>query len=129
MKIDYLENGSTDWPLIRIYGDEPEFCAQLLRAFEQLANGEVKEVSLTGLPGAEPLGNCTLIAQTFKLDRGIVHKHGNIFYWMLTSASWDNVAALIEPFCLPETNGFQWLDQVAASDARVLVSKSPHGRW
>jgi hypothetical protein len=129
MKIDYLENGSSDCPLIRIYRDEPEFCARLFSSLNQLSSGEAKEVSLTALPGVEPAGSCTLIAQVIKSDRGIVHKEGNSFFWMLTSDSWQDVAGLIEPFCQFETKGFQWLDQVPASDARVLISRSPDGCW
>jgi hypothetical protein len=82
MKIEFLESDSTDCPLIRIYGDEPDFCAQLLHVFEQLATGKVKEVSLTELPGVEPIGNCILIAQVYKRDRGVVRKGGNSFFWM-----------------------------------------------
>ena len=63
MKIEFLESGSADCPLIRIYGNEPEVCKQLQRTFEQLANGSIEEVSLTDLPGVEPLGGCCLMAQ------------------------------------------------------------------
>jgi hypothetical protein len=129
MKIEFLESGSADCPLIRIYGDEPEVCKQFRRAFEQLANGSVEETSLTDLPGVEPLGGCCLIAQAGRRDRGIVRKGGNGFCWVLTPATWDNVAGLIEPFCRNETCGYQWLDQFPASEARVLVSTSRSGCW
>ncbi len=129
MKIEYLENGSADCPLIRIYGTEPEVCNQLREAFEQLANGEAREISLTDLPGVEPLGGCRLIAQVGKRDRGIVRQGENVFYWVLTPAAWDNVAGLTEPFCNAPINTFQWLDDVPASEAQVLISSSPSGCW
>lgn len=127
MKIEFLENGSDDCPLIRIYGNVPAVCQRLKEVFEQLADGIVCEVSLTDLPGIEPLGDCCLIAQAGRRDRGIVRKGSNDFRWVLTPGSWDNVAGLIEPFSQRQAGGYQWLDQVPASEARVLVSTS--GDW
>jgi len=129
MKIDFLESGADDCPLIRIYGNEPEVCQRFREAFERLANRGASEVSLTDLPGVEPLGSCCLVAQPGRRDRGVVRKEGNAFCWVLTPAAWDNVAGLIEPFCNSQSDGYQWLDQAPASEARVLVSTSPVGCW
>jgi hypothetical protein len=129
MKIEFLESGSDDCPLIRIYGGESDVCKLFLSVFTQLSNGSSKEVSLTILPGVEPLASCSLTAHVSKRDKGIVRKRGNNFDWVLTAVAWENVAGLIEPFCQPGANRFQWLDQVPASDARVLISTSPVGHW
>jgi hypothetical protein len=123
MKIEFLENGSADCPLIRIYGNEPDVCEQFRQAFEQLANGNIDNVLLTELPGIEPLDGCRLVAQKGRCDRGIICKGGNVFCWMLTPDSWDDVALLIEPFCSDEAVGYQWLEGFQrATDVRVLVS-------
>jgi hypothetical protein len=127
MNIEFLESGSKDCPLIRIYGNEPAVCQRLMVAFEQLADGRVEEICLTGLPGAEPLGGCCLIALAGRPDQGIVRKASNVFWWILTPGSWDNVASLIEPFCQRQAGGHQWLDQVPASEAKVLISTT--GEW
>jgi hypothetical protein len=37
VKMEMLENGSVDCPLIRISGDEPAVCLRLKRVFERLA--------------------------------------------------------------------------------------------
>jgi hypothetical protein len=129
MKIELLESGSDDCPVIRIYGDEPEVCQEFQRAFEQLANASVEEVLLTNLPGVEPLSGCCLIAQVGRINRGIVRKGRNSFFWVLTPTTWDNVAGLLEPFCRTESAGYQWLDESSASEARVLVSTSRLGYW
>jgi hypothetical protein len=131
MEVEYLESGSADCPLIRIYGDEPEVCRRLQDVFERLATGNAQEVSLTDLPGVDALSGCRLIAQVSRRDRGIVRTGANVFSWVLTPTTWDNVAFLIEPFCQPEPQrgGYQWLDQVPAGDARVLVSRYPAGDW
>jgi hypothetical protein len=129
MKIEYVENGSDDCPLIRIYGPEPAVCQQLWQVFESLAQGHVEAVSLTELPGMEPVAGCCLIAQVGQRDRGVLRQGGNAFSWLLTPATWDNVAGLIQPFCGSEAGEFHWLDQVPASEARILLSTSPFGCW
>ena len=122
MKFEFLEAGSADCPLIRIYGGDAELHARLKNVFEQLAEGAIDEACLTDLPGAEPVDSCVLIARIGKRDQGVVRRKGNTFEWVLTRSTWDNVSGLIEPFCVAECGGFQWLDQVPASDARVLIS-------
>lgn len=129
MKIEFLESGSDDCPLIRVYGDEPMVCQRLREAFERLANGDASEVWLSDLPGVERLGGCCLVAQVGRRDKGVARKGENAFYWMLTPATWANVAFLIEPFCHTQNGGYQWLDQVPASEARILVSTSSSGCW
>jgi hypothetical protein len=127
VKVEFLESGSDDCPLIRIYGGKPDVFQQVRRAFEQLAHGDVEEVSLTDLPGIQPLGGCCLIAQASRRDRGIVRSAGNVFHWALTPATWNNVASLIEPFCCSSACGYQWLEQAPVSEVRVLVSTD--GCW
>ncbi len=95
--------------------------------FEQLAYGDVEKASLTDLPGIQPLGGCRLIAQAGSRDRGVVRSGGNAFQWVLTPATWDNVAGLIEPFCHSSAGGYQWLEQAPASEVRVLVTTD--GLW
>jgi hypothetical protein len=129
MKVEFLESGSADCPLIRIYGDEPEICQQFHQALERLANGRAQEVALTDLAGVEPLGGCRLIAQVDKRDRGIVCTGGNDFSWRLTPPTWENVAGLIEPFCRAGANGHQWIEQAPTSEVRVVMSASKEGCW
>ncbi len=129
MNIDFLQSGSDDCPLIRIYGGEPAVCQQLREAFQQLADGDVDEVLLTDLPGVKPLRGCCLIAQAGRHDKGVVRTGGSDFAWVVTPATWDNVAGLIEPFRRIDAGGYQWLDQVPASEVRILVSTSKSGCW
>jgi hypothetical protein len=128
VKIEFLESGSYDCPLIRIYGAEPEVCHRLREAFEQLADGGAREFSLTDLPGVEPLGGCRLVAQASNRDHGIIRQRENVFYCVLTGVTWDNVAGLMEPFC-DKGGGYQWLCDIPASDARVLISTDRDGCW
>jgi hypothetical protein len=129
MKIELLANGSNDCPLIRFYGGDAQTFVQLKQAFERLASEETAVVALHDLPGVEALAGCCLVAEVGRRDRGIVRKETNVFSWILTPGTWDNVAGLIEPFCQPGAAGYQWLDQVPSSDARVLVTTSESGYW
>lgn len=126
MKIEFLESGSADCPLIRIFGEEPDTCLRLKQIFEQLAEGAIQQYSLCDSLGIEPV-NCRLIAKTGKRDRGVLRDEGDVFEWILTASTWDNVVGLIEPFCKPRDggHGFQWLEQ--AGDIRVVVSSD--GDW
>lgn len=121
MKIEFLENGSGDCPLIRLYGDEPDVCQHLVRAFDQLGQGMMKELALSDLPGIEPINGCWLVAKAGRWDRGVLHAEGNTFEWVLTPSSWDNVAGLTEPFCSPEMESYQWLEQ--KGNIKILISK------
>lgn len=125
MKIEFLHDGSDDSPLIRMYPDDPVVSHQFFRAFERLADGSVQEVSLTDMPGVEPLDGCRLIAQVGRRDKGVVRKEGNEFSWVLTPETWDNVAFLIESFCNPGNHGYKWLQQ--SGDIQVLISRD--GCW
>jgi len=127
MKIEVLESGSGDCPLIRIYGNEPAVCQRLKEAIEQLADGNVGEVSLTDLPSIEPIGGCCFIAKAGRRDQGIVRKGDSVFWRLLTPGSSDNISGLMEPFCRAQAGGYQWLDQIPSSEVRVLLSTS--GEW
>jgi len=125
MRIEFLGSGSADCPLIRISGDEPEVCQHFRRAFERLAQGTADQLSLSDLPGVQPVEGCCLIARVAGRDRGVIHIEKNVFQWVLTQSSWDNAAGLLEPFCTPGNGGYQWLHQTG--DIRVLIS--PTGCW
>jgi hypothetical protein len=124
MKIEFLERGSAGCPLIRIYGTDIDGCLRLKGAFEQLERGAVREIVLSDLPGIEPVSGCRVTAKAGKWDRGVLAVGEYAFDWVLTPSTWDNVAGLIEPFCL-QAGGYQWLEQT--SDTRVLIS--PSGYW
>jgi len=125
VKIEFLENGSDDCPLIRIYGYKHDVCLRIKRVFEQLAQGVTRELSLSDLKGVESVDGCRFIAKAGKRDRGVLHDERNVFEWVLTPSTWDNVAGLIEPFCIPGKGGYQWLHQTG--DIGVLIS--PTGCW
>lgn len=128
MKIEFLESGSDDCLLIRIYGNEPHVCQTIRESVMALANGDVDCIDLTDLPGIESIGGCRLTAEPGHRDEGIVQKEKDTFIWTLKSATWEDVALLIDAFSEPgPEERYQWVDQAPTSEIRVLISTS--GRW
>jgi hypothetical protein len=125
MKIEYLECGSEDCPLIRIYGYDESESAVLSLALEQLASGKANEVAIHELPGFVPVNGCLLTAKAGRRDLGVRSvRDKNNFEWELTTSTWDNVVGLAELFSAPAT-GFQWLNTIG--DVAVLISGD--GLW
>jgi hypothetical protein len=126
MKLEYLEAGSPDCPLIRLYDFTSEEAARLHAALTSLAAGAVQRVLVHDLTGVKVIGNCRLVLVVGWRDQGIVPRAAPAdFEYALTAATWDNVAGLVEPFGNGST-GFQWLP-AESGDAGVLLS--PDGRW
>jgi hypothetical protein len=129
MKIEYLETGSSDCPLIRIFGDDSVGANNLYEALMQLARNEVKEVRIHDLPGISPVEGCNLLARIGDVNTGInITSMANVFECILTNESWLQVAELIQPFCSSlDGNRHQWLDET--SDISLLVTNSVNGEW
>src|SRR5262245_51700855 len=117
MKIEYIKDGTSDSPLIRIYGADPKGFSRLTYLFRSLFHCDVSHAAIQELPGFEVVGNCTLTAIIGKQDKG-VQRHGSEqdFTWILTPSSWETVADLTEPFRESQDIHFhQWL---AGKEAR-----------
>jgi hypothetical protein len=136
VKIEYLHEGSSDCPLIRIYGDDVAAVAELHRAIGQLADGTARKVAAHELPGFQGVGGCTLTLAAEAEDQGILVLGLRQFRWVLANSSWSKVAGFVEPFAKKmEHHGHQWL---CGREARqglhvchisVLISSSIDGHW
>ena len=125
MKLEYLETGSPDCPLIRLYGFTPAEAGRLHAALMSLASGVVQRVPVHDLPGVEAIGDCRLVLVSDRRERGIVRKSAPAdFECALTPTTWDNVAGRVEPF-VEGTTGFQWLTD-GPSNANLLLSADGH---
>jgi hypothetical protein len=127
VRLDFLETGSPDCPLIRIYGNNPGVCQRLIQAMRQLADGNSDEFSVGDILGVQPAESCVVIAKVGKWDSGVARVGRSVFHWVLTKGSWENVGGLMQPFAERLDCGFQWLDQTACGSVRVLISAD--GRW
>jgi hypothetical protein len=125
MKLDCLERGSPDCPLIRLYAFTPAEAGWLHVALTSLASGAVQRVPVHDLPGVDAIGGCRLVLVTHRRDQGVVRKAAPAdFECALTPATWDNVAGRVEPF-VEGAAGFQWLT-AGPDEARLLLSADGH---
>jgi hypothetical protein len=126
MKLEYLNAGSPDCPLIRLYDFTAAEAALLLSAVTALASGAVERIDMDRLPYIEPVGGCQLALMGQAWDQAIARESGPAgFVCGLTADSWDNVAGLVEPFAIG-ASGFQWL-VVGSGEAALLLSST--GLW
>lgn len=126
MKLEYLNAGSPDCPLIRLYDFSPEQAGLLVSAVTALASGAAERIDVDRLPFFEPVGGCRLALVVQSWDQAIVREgRPGGFACGLTAGTWDHVAGLVEPFA-EGVRGFRWLVG-PPGEAALLLSSS--GLW
>jgi hypothetical protein len=99
VQIDFLEEGSEDCPLIRLYGVEPGQFATLHATILRLATGAREECSLHEVPGLCALSGSRLKLISSSADEGVRRIGQDLdFEWRLRQAQWFSVAGLVEFF-------------------------------
>jgi hypothetical protein len=137
MKVEFLEDGSEDCPLVRIYGTVPAEFVALHQAVRRLAGGEVARLSVDRLPGFGPVEGCQLTMVFSPRDIGIRRGQGTRrFEWQLTPSTWSVVGDFIDPFARDlEVGRYQWLagrpvrSGLDVGNIAVLISATEKGEW
>ncbi len=122
MKLDYLEQGSNDCPLVRLYGFDSEDARCLRQAFCGLADGSVERV---GLESIESVDGSHLTFVLDARDRGVVETSPHHFEVVLAPEGWRQAADFVAPFC-DGGFGYQWLTPQTRG-IQLLFSKD--GAW
>ena len=125
MKLEFLESGSPDCPLIRLYEFNSKEAYDLRRIALQLAKGREQNVSLHEQPAVIPIGGYELTLHQGEKDKGVKQVAPLKFTWVLTKSGWLNVGGLIRPFSRGNLGGFQWL----SSKGGIQIILSPDGCW
>lgn len=125
MKLEFLEAGSPDCPLIRLYDFSRAEAQNLRELVKSLRNGSNNSVSLSEEPWIESVKGCHLTLRLGEQNQGIRQSGPSTFDWVLTITNWDNVEGLLNPFCEAEPTGFQWL----SSEGKISLLLSRDGRW
>lgn len=126
MKIEYLESGSEDCPLLRLFGFEESDVASLRDECLSLAAGRIAEFRLDGQSWVESIGGCGLVLCAGERNKGACKgRRADAFTIELNSEGWLEVADKIQPFITNHTRGFQWLSD--QGEFNVLLSWD--GRW
>jgi hypothetical protein len=127
MKLDFLADGSTDGPLLRLHHFTPKEAEQLLDSISTLASGRENRIDVHQLPYVIPVDDSRLTLVVRQWDQAVVRVAQSVFECGFTATTWENVGGLIEPFTRDESDGgFQWLAE-SPGEAAVLLSVS--GRW
>ena len=122
--MEYIPEGSSDCPLIRISGTSLKDLSVLMDAWTALSRQAGVEIPLGLLEGMTTKDRCELICSSAEVSVGIQAQAGNQFWCALTRAAWENVGELTEPF-LNQQAGYQWL----IDDGAVSLLLSPSGCW
>jgi hypothetical protein len=125
MKLEFVEHGSRDCPLIRFYEFSPAEAQTLRNLVRELAEGDSREIHLDQHPWIEKLRGCKLVLRLGGRDRGVRQFQSNHFECVLTSQGWHQVEGLLDRTCESTFRGFQWL--ISMGDISLLISSD--GRW
>jgi hypothetical protein len=125
MKMEFLESGSPDCPLIRFYEFKLSEAQSLRRIALQLARGRTPSVQLHKEQGIEAISGCQLTLNRGEKDQGVLESRPLEFTWVLTGGGWLSVSGLIRRFSRASSGGYQWLSD--RGKIRILISHD--GRW
>jgi hypothetical protein len=133
MHIEYLEAGSNDCPLIRLYPATPATVGLLICAISQLLTNRSGTIELGASLNPINLNEFTL--SLTETDEGITKcKDPGSFCWCLEQDSWENVLGLLSPFLVREGRAMhQWLtgpeSLVDVGDINLIITTSDYGQW
>ena len=123
--MEYIESGSADCPLIRLYEFNRVEAGLLHDVVTRLATGSIEALRLHDQSFIEAVGGCRLTLRVGKRDSGIVSLDPRNFECVLTTEAWHDVAFLVEPFYESDVARFQWLNE--RSEISLLLTRD--GRW
>jgi hypothetical protein len=136
MRIDVIEQGAAECPLIRIFGRDESGILELRDAIRSLRVGTVDKVAIHELPAYQAGSTTSLFASVAKVDAGVRKLNSLGYAWTVTPKTWAIVEDLIDGVLpLTEKDVHQWL---AGGEARygleesaiaVLLSVSEKGVW
>jgi hypothetical protein len=137
MKIEFLEGGSPDCPLVRIYGTERAGFAAFHELVRLVARGTGGGCSTIELADLTAISDCVLDLEISPTDMGVRRgQEHQRFFWMMTPKAWSIVAGLVHPFAKESVPGtHQWLCGPEAryglevGSISILLSCSNDGSW
>lgn len=110
VKLDHLEGGSPDCPLVRLSDFTAPEAARLRLAASALAAGHIKSIDVSDLDLVESRDQCSLLFIVSATNQEVVQVGRTAFECRLTRQRWAEVADLIEPFARGLVDGrFEWL--------------------
>ena len=125
MKVELVQRGPRDRPLVRLYEFDQDEARCLRELVKALSTGARTSVALHDERWVESVNGCRLELRLGRWDEGIRKSNLRDLVCTLTTATWDNIEGLLEPFCRSDAPSFQWLNE--SGDISLLISRT--GRW
>ncbi len=113
MKLEFLDDATQDDAadhVLRLYDFSAVEALGFQQAIHQTLLTEGKPLDLTKLDFIEPL-NCKLVLYLSDMDKGITVVGNGEFVCELTTAGYETMVELVEPFC-NGVYGFQFLYEI-----------------
>jgi hypothetical protein len=112
MELDYIENvNGLEQNIVRLYNFNKAEAIQFRELIKDTIIAKRQKLDLSQVDFVTPR-NCNLIFGLFKSDEGIITQDNKTLFCILTLKSFINMVKLIEPFCLKESKGYQYLYDV-----------------
>jgi hypothetical protein len=109
MELDYIENvNGLEQNIVRLYNFNKAEAIQFRELITNTIITKRQKLDLSQVDFITP-HNCNLIFGLFKSDEGIMTQDNKTLFCVLTLKSFINMVKLIEPFCLKESKGYQYL--------------------
>jgi len=126
MELDYIDhiNAYGD-NIVRLYNFDKSQAVQFCKILHQTLLIDQKELHLHTLDFVQAR-NCSLVLRLSETDEGITSSNSKSFFCDLTVRSYENMLALLEPFCKKETKAYQFLYDV---DSLTDFLFTPNGSW
>ena len=126
MKLDFIDNiNEFGENVVRLYDFDKEDAIKLRDLIINTVVERKQRLDLSKIDFIESR-NCNLILGLFKTDEGILSSDNETFYCALTIDNYLNMLQLMEPFCLNNTKGYQYLYDI---DNPTDFLFSPAGTW
>ena len=124
MKLDCLR-GTGGLPILRLYDCDDDEAAQFMSAVRLLGSGREQKILVHALPYVIAINGCGLTLVQKSWDQAILKTGPVEFECGFTTATWDNIADLLEPF-VDGSHGYQIISG-SPGEAELLFSAS--GDW
>ena len=112
MKLDYIGNyNEYGENILRLYNFDKSQAIKFRDLIQEVIVDQHKRLDLSQVDFIEK-GDCNLILGLFKTDEGIFSDDNKNFICALTLDGFKNMLKILEPFCMKETKGYQYLYEI-----------------
>lgn len=126
MKLDYIDDiNEYGDDMVRLYDFRKESSVKFRDLVKEFISSGNNQLDLATVDFIEPR-NCNLVLCISDEDEGIVTEDYFYFYCRLTLETYHKMVKMLDPFCLRETSGYQFLYDL---DTPTDFLFSPAGSW